>query len=142
MYGYIFSRTLCQGSRKRILCSTHGNKQQHKKLALDVVYFSAVAQPWNELYVISYGISVVDETKAYLAHPVLSKRLLKTSKALLKHKEKSVYYIFGDTDGLKSKSSMTLFSLAEDGDSVFDKILDCFFIGEMDEVTLMLLKKF
>ena len=55
-----------------------------------------------------YGISGLEEAKAYLEHPWLSGRLYELCVALLKHKDKSAIEIFGDVDAMKLKSSMTL----------------------------------
>ncbi len=85
-----------------------------------------------------YGISGIAEAKAYLEHPWLSGRLYELCTALLHHKDKSVYEIFGDIDSTKLKSSMTLFALTSEDYTIFDEVLECFFDGEMDEVTVKL----
>ncbi len=87
----------------------------------------------------AYGISGIEEAKAYLAHPVLSERLLEICGALLEHKNKSAYDIFGEIDEMKLKSSMTLFALISEDGSVFHQILDAFYGGGMDNATLNLL---
>ena len=87
----------------------------------------------------AYGISGLDEAKAYLEHSVLAGRLYELCNALLMHKGKSAYEIFGPVDAMKLKSSMTLFSLASEDHTIFDEVLDCFFNGEMDEVTVRLI---
>ena len=46
----------------------------------------------------TYGISGLDEAKAYLAHPVLSERLYELCGALLEHKDKKACEILGDID--------------------------------------------
>jgi len=86
-----------------------------------------------------YGISGLGEAKAYLAHPVLSGRLYELCGELLKHKDKTALEIFGDIDEMKLKSSMTLFALTSEDYTIFDEILECFFNGEMDEVTVKLI---
>ena len=85
-----------------------------------------------------YGISGLDEAKAYLNHSVLSMRLYEICGELLKHKNKTALEIFGYTDEIKLKSSMTLFALASEDNSIFKEVLDCFFSGEMDKLTLKL----
>ena len=77
--------------------------------------------------------------KAYLEHPVLSGRLYELCGALLRHKDKSACEIFGDVDEMKLKSSMTLFALTNEDYTVFDEVLECFFDGEMDKLTLKLI---
>ena len=88
-----------------------------------------------------YGIDGLDEAKAYLAHPTLSARLLEISEALLKHKKKNPEAIFGYTDAMKLRSSMTLFALVSEDDSVFHKVLQQFYNGEMDELTIKFANK-
>lgn len=86
-----------------------------------------------------YGISGLGEAKAYLAHPVLSGRLYALCGELLKHKDKTALEIFGDIDEMKLKSSMTLFALTSEDYTIFDEVLENFFGGEMDEVTVKLI---
>ena len=85
-----------------------------------------------------YGIINLDEAKAYLEHPVLSGRLYELCGVLLEHKDKSAYEIFGSIDEMKLKSSMTLFALTTEDYTIFDQVLECFFDGEMDELTINL----
>ena len=87
----------------------------------------------------TYGISGLDEAKAYLEHPVLSRRIYELCGVLLEHKDKSAHEIFGDIDEMKLKSSMTLFALTNEEYTIFDEVLDCFFEGAMDEATVKLI---
>ena len=84
----------------------------------------------------AYGINGLEEAKAYLAHPVLSARLIEISEALLKHKNQDIENILGDIDAMKLRSSMTLFALISENESVFHQVLDCFYNGSLDQVTL------
>ena len=86
-----------------------------------------------------YGLENFDEAKAYLIHPVLSGRLYELCGELLKHKDKTALEIFGDIDEMKLKSSMTLFALTSEDYTIFDEVLEHFFGGEMDEVTVKLI---
>jgi uncharacterized protein (DUF1810 family) len=61
--------------------------------------------------------------------------------ALLHHKDKSAYEIFGDLDEMKLKSSMTLFALTSEDYTIFDQVLEQFFNGEMDELTVRLINE-
>ena len=88
-----------------------------------------------------YGINGIEEAKEYLAHPVLSARLTEISEALLVHKNKDIEYIMGGIDAMKLRSSMTLFALVSEENSVFHQVLDCFYDGEMDDYTIKLIKK-
>ena len=69
-----------------------------------------------------YGLSGLGESKAYLAHPVLSGRLYELCGELLKHKDKTALEIFGDIDEMKLKSSMTLFALTSEDYTIFDEV--------------------
>lgn len=88
-----------------------------------------------------YGLSGLEEAKAYLEHPWLSGRLQELCVALLHHKDKSAYEIFGDLDEMKLKSSMTLFALTSEDYTIFDQVLEQFFSGEMDELTVRLINE-
>ena len=88
----------------------------------------------------TYGINGIEEAKAYLAHPILSARLIEITEALLAHKDKSAHKIFGDIDDMKLQSCMTLFSLISENDSVFHQVLDCFYDGKMDKYTIAIIK--
>ena len=89
----------------------------------------------------TYGISGLDEATRYLEHPVLSGRLRELCGELLKHKGKNVVEILGDTDSMKLRSSMTLFSLTSEDYTIFNEVLEAFFDGEMDEVTVRLVNR-
>ena len=86
-----------------------------------------------------YGIDGLEEAKAYLAHPLLSARLIEISQELLKHSDMMIEDLIGDLDVVKLKSSMTLFALISKETSVFHQVLDSFYDGKMDELTLKLL---
>lgn len=88
----------------------------------------------------AYGINGLEEAKAYLAHPVLSARLIEISEALLEHKGKDIEDILGDIDAMKLRSSMTLFALISEEVSTFQRVLDCFYDSKMDEQTIKLTK--
>ena len=86
-----------------------------------------------------YSIESLDEAKEYMSHPVLGNRLIDISNELLKH-DKDINTIFGDIDSLKLNSSMTLFSLVSE-DKVFDKVIDKFYDGKKDDITLDIVKE-
>ena len=89
----------------------------------------------------AYGFNGLEEAKAYLDHPVLSARLIEISEALLEHKDQDIEDILGDIDAMKLCSSMTLFALISEDDSVFQRVLDYFYDGEIDKLTIKLTKK-
>ena len=86
-----------------------------------------------------YGLDEIEEAKAYLAHPVLSARLIEISEALLVHKEECIEDIMGNIDTMKLRSSMTLFASLSKDNSVFHQVLECFYDNEMDEISLKLM---
>jgi uncharacterized protein (DUF1810 family) len=88
-----------------------------------------------------YSIKSIEEAQQYLNHPVLGKRLLKCTEAVLALKGGSVSEIFGYPDDMKFKSSMTLFEQVTGPGSVFSSALDRYCHGERDTSTLRLLKK-
>ncbi len=86
-----------------------------------------------------YAISDLQEATDYLEHPILGKHLIEISELLLTFKRKSADGIFGDLDARKLRSSMTLFSLVENTNPIFQEILEAFFSGECDPLTLSII---
>ena len=87
-----------------------------------------------------YGISGLDEAKAYLKNESLRKNLLEISQALLDLPNNNIQEVMGYPDDLKLKSSMTLFYLADSGCEIFRKVLEKYFGGEFDEKTIAFCK--
>jgi uncharacterized protein (DUF1810 family) len=87
-----------------------------------------------------FGITNLGEATAYLQHPTLGKHLVEITKALLAIKGKSAFDIFGYPDDLKLHSSMTLFSLVESTDPVFNEVINGYFGGLLDSRTIALLE--
>ena len=85
-----------------------------------------------------YAISSLQEAKDYYAHPVLGKRLVEISEALLALDSCDATSVMGYPDDLKLKSCMTLFAAAS-GNPVFTKELDKFCSGRQDTRTLCIL---
>ena len=84
-----------------------------------------------------YGISSIDEARAFLAHPLLGPRLDLCTRIVLASESQSVHAIFGSPDDLKFQSCMTLFSRAAgDSDNPFRQALDHWWEGQPDEQTL------
>ena len=86
-----------------------------------------------------YAIQNRSEAEAYLAHPVLGKRLAEISEALLDLETNNPVEVFGGIDAKKLQSCMTLFWLAGGGD-VFGDVLMKYFGGELDWGTVALLR--
>ena len=86
-----------------------------------------------------FGISSLDEARAYLEHDVLGSRLRQCTEAMLPWSDRrTAGQILGHVDAMKLKSSVTLFDAVEPH-SLFDRALLNFFSGERDELTLALL---
>jgi uncharacterized protein (DUF1810 family) len=83
-----------------------------------------------------YAISSVEEAQAYLQHAVLGPRLVECVNALLGLDGRSAEQIFGGTDTLKLRSSLTLFFAASGAEKVFEDALDKYFDGVPDLRTL------
>jgi uncharacterized protein (DUF1810 family) len=88
-----------------------------------------------------YAIKDAAEAQAYLQHPVLGKRLMEISEALLQLPGNDAYAIFGSPDDLKLRSSMTLFAALPGASPVFQQVLDKYYNGRKDEKTVALLGK-
>jgi uncharacterized protein (DUF1810 family) len=80
------------------------------------------------------------EAHAYLAHPLLERRLLDCTQAMLGHTDLSARAILGSPDDLKFRSSMTLFEAVSEKGSPFERALEQYYEGERDERTLALLR--
>lgn len=87
-----------------------------------------------------YAIQSAEEAKAYLAHPILGKRLQEISIALLGLPTSNAQTVFGYTDSLKLRSSMTLFYQVSHY-FVFERVLKKFFGGELDKNTISILEE-
>jgi len=85
-----------------------------------------------------YSIKSREEARQYLNHPVLGKRLLECTEAVVALKGESVSEIFGYPDDVKFTSSMTLFEKIAGSGSVFSLALDRYCRGERDVTTLRL----
>ena len=85
-----------------------------------------------------YAIQNRTEAEEYLSHPVLGKRLVEISEALLEIENDDASEVFGYPDDLKLRSSMTLFYLVS-GNDIFKRVLEKYFAGEMDGKTVKIL---
>lgn len=87
-----------------------------------------------------YGITGIDEARVYLAHPVLGPRLLECA-AVLEQLDAGLTAsdIFGSPDDVKLRSSLTLFALASEPGSVFERLIGKYFGGEPDDRTVAML---
>lgn len=86
-----------------------------------------------------YAVSSPSEARAYLADPVLGQRLRECAEVLLELPGSDAVAVFGSTDAMKLRSSMTLFSRAAEVDldrRLFKGVLDRYFDGAEDPATL------
>ena len=96
-----------------------------------------LGRSYNSSY---YGIKDIEEAKAYLENQTLGRRLREISEALLSLESCDPYEVMGHIDALKLQSSMTLFNEVSEND-VFRKVLDKYYGGKYDELTLKMLHK-
>jgi uncharacterized protein (DUF1810 family) len=82
-----------------------------------------------------YAISSLAEAKAYLRHPVLGPRLIDCTRILTALPGRSAQDIFGATDAMKLRSSMTLFAHAAVDGTPFRQVLADYFDGVADPAT-------
>jgi uncharacterized protein (DUF1810 family) len=83
-----------------------------------------------------YAVKSLEEARRYLAHPVLGARLVESAETVLAVQGLSATDIFGHPDDWKLQSSMTLFALASEPGSVFERVLEKYYQGKRDARTL------
>ncbi len=84
-----------------------------------------------------YGISSLEEVSAYLRHHLLGPRLHQCAQLVSQVQGRSIAEIFGSPDDLKLRSSVTLFARATDDNQDFVALLDKYYDGEQDQLTLL-----
>jgi len=87
-----------------------------------------------------YGLYGLEQARDYLEHPVLGKRLLQCCELLKVHSDKSAAAILGEVDALKFRSCLTLFHSAAPGELIFGELLELFYGGQPDLLTLDLIQ--
>lgn len=72
-----------------------------------------------------FGLSGIEEARAYLGHSTLGPRLIACCEALLPHLQggKTAVEVLGDIDALKLGSSMEIFHEADGGEHRFAELL-------------------
>ncbi len=83
-----------------------------------------------------YAIGSIEEARAYLADPLLGRRLRDCVAATLQVGGRTAHQVFGGPDDLKFRSSLTLFAEAAPEEPLFRQALDRYFAGEPDPRTL------
>jgi uncharacterized protein (DUF1810 family) len=85
---------------------------------------------------VHYGISSLDEARAYLRHELLGPRLRECARLVTAVQGRSVGQIFGSPDDLKLCSSMTLFARATEANEDFVAVLEKYYDGRQDRLTV------
>lgn len=83
-----------------------------------------------------YGIASLEEARAYLRHDPLGPRLHECAQLVNEVQGRSIAQIFGSPDDLKLRSSMTLFARAAEDNEDFVALLDRYYDGEEDQLTV------
>ena len=83
-----------------------------------------------------FAISSLEESVAYLEHPILGLRLRECTELVNATPGRSIKQILGLTDSLKFQSCMTLFAKAANDSKIFEDALQKFYEGEQDQLTL------
>ena len=91
-----------------------------------------------------FGLSGLEEARAYLAHPLLGARLRECTRSVLAVEGRTAHEIFGSPDDLKLRSCLTLFAQAAGPSPAaetrsFGEALAKYYGGEPDPRTLELL---
>jgi uncharacterized protein (DUF1810 family) len=83
-----------------------------------------------------YAISSLDEARAYLAHAVLGPRLHECAQLVTGVRGRPITQILGSPDDMKLRSSMTLFARATSDNGDFVAVLEKYYGGEEDPLTV------
>jgi uncharacterized protein (DUF1810 family) len=90
----------------------------------------------NSPTAVFYGIASLQEARAYLAHDLLGPRLHECTELVNQVQDRSAAEIFGSPDDLKLCSSMTLFALASEQHGDFSALLEKYYRGRHDPLTV------
>jgi len=125
-----------QAEYPRVLAEIRGGRKQSHWMWFT---FPQIAGLGSSAMSRTFAIRSAPEASAYLAHPVLGLRLVECAAALLAREGSSAFEVFGSPDDMKLRSCMTLFASVSPTGSVFHRVLDRYFEGEPDGLTLRLL---
>lgn len=98
--------------------------------------FPQVAGLGHSMMARKFALSSLHEAAAYLAHPVLGRRLRECSVQVAGIEGRSIAEIFGYPDDMKFRSSMTLFAQVSPEEPIFAACLQKYFGGDPDPQTL------
>jgi uncharacterized protein (DUF1810 family) len=89
-----------------------------------------------------YAIRSLDEARAFLDHPILGRRLRECVDLLLRIPPgRTAKQVLGEPDDLKLRSSMTLFALASAEGAPFERVLERYFGGDPDPMTMQIVRR-
>jgi uncharacterized protein (DUF1810 family) len=88
-----------------------------------------------------YGLGSRAEALAYWQHATLGPRLVQCCGVLLPHRAIGAERVFGQVDAVKLRSCLTLFEQVAPDQPVFAQLLEAFYGGQRDAVTLALLDR-
>lgn len=117
------------GAYPRILREIRAGRKRTHWMWYVFPQLSALAKSEKALY---YGIADRAEALAYLNDPVLRVRLYECTQGVLSHKR----LMFSHPDNRKLQSSMTLFSQVVSDPTLPNAVLDKFYGGKPDQLTL------
>ncbi len=83
-----------------------------------------------------YALQDIEETRLYMQNEVLKTHMEELLNILLGLEKNDPYDIFGETDGMKFKSCLTLFKLANPDNDIFARALNKFYNGAEDCLTI------
>jgi uncharacterized protein (DUF1810 family) len=87
-----------------------------------------------------FGLAGLAQARAYARHPLLGARLVACTDLVLGVEGRSALDIFGSPDDLKLRSCMTLFEAAVPDEPRFARVLERYFAGQRDPLTLALIR--
>lgn len=87
-----------------------------------------------------YGLDGLKEARIFAAEERLIDNLRRITQALLEQPNRNANAIFGHTDAMKLRSSMTLFEVADPDCNLYARVLEEFYGGSRDRKTLDMLK--
>lgn len=89
---------------------------------------------------IYYSINDINEAKEYYSNDILHNHLIEIYKELLKQSG-DIKYIMGYPDYMKLHSSLTLFHCVDKDNELFVNLIDKFYDGKYDNLTIQILEK-
>lgn len=102
-----------------------------------MVHFSPVSNLGSQRHTARYyGLANLEHAREYWAHPLLGVRMEACCGLLLDLPSATAHDIFGSPDDLKLRSCVTLFEVAAPQTPIFAGVLDRFYEGQRDALTL------